>query len=378
MLRAGRGVNGALHSENRGGPLADELLERLRRLLAPRYEVDRRIGAGGMGLVYAGRHVLLDLRVAIKVLRPDLASARAVERFLREPRVLAKLVHPNIVHVYDTSPESAELSYYVMEYLEGEPLDARLERGPLPPKQAARLGREILEALGHAHRRRVIHRDVKPGNIFLVDGRAVLTDWGIAKVYDDPALTGVGHLPGTLAYMAPELLAGAEATPQSDLYALGMVLFQAATGRPWEVGMPLEAVDQAGLPRWYAQAVRRALRWAPDERWRDAAELASALVPRVPAPPPPVLVAGALALLGTPIYLLRCGLFGWCGVAPPAPLVRIEVQGDAPDTGTLACAVAGELDRYLDVRAGCPGERRGAGPPSMVLQGALARRGDSV
>ncbi|MGH7699516.1 MAG: serine/threonine-protein kinase [Gemmatimonadales bacterium] len=153
--------------------MSDELLERLRTLLAPRYEVYHELGRGGMGIVYLGRHVLLDKLVAIKVLDPRLATALGVQRFLREPRMLAKLSHPNIVHVYDTSDDSSELSYYVMEYLEGETLEARIARGKLQQRDVAAIGRDVLAGLQFAQERGIIHRDIKPSNIFLVPARAV-------------------------------------------------------------------------------------------------------------------------------------------------------------------------------------------------------------
>lgn len=155
------------------------LLERLRKTLGPDYEVERELAGGGMGIVFVGRQRRLNRRVAIKVLRPELATAVALERFLAEGRALGALDHPNIVKVYHAGEEEG-LLYFVMEFVEGETLAARLERGPLPPEEVFRLAGDLLAALGAAHARNIIHRDVKPANIFLKPGRAVLGDFGIA------------------------------------------------------------------------------------------------------------------------------------------------------------------------------------------------------
>lgn len=148
------------------------LLERVRDALAPHYVVERELGAGGMGVVFLARDTRLDRMVAIKVLRPELATAVAVERFSREARLLARLHHSTIVRVY-LADDTAGFSYYVMEYVEGETLKTRLEAGPLPPRTVRALGRALLDALGAAHRLEIVHRDVKPANIFLLGDRTL-------------------------------------------------------------------------------------------------------------------------------------------------------------------------------------------------------------
>src|SRR6059036_2129402 len=201
-------------------------LERVRAALAPPgYAVLRELASGGMGIVFLARQLALDRPVAVKVLRPELATAAGAERFLREARTLASLSHPNIVPVHDFG-ESQGIFYYVMDYLQGETVADRLAARRLPPREALKFGRDLLDALETAHRAGVVHRDVKPANVFLLPGRAVLTDFGVAKRVVAPdvtapggatrsegSLTVVGALVGTLDYMPPEQLAGKEITP---------------------------------------------------------------------------------------------------------------------------------------------------------------------
>ncbi|NIR60768.1 MAG: serine/threonine protein kinase, partial [Gammaproteobacteria bacterium] len=204
--------------------MSQSLLERLRKALAGQYEVERELAAGGMGSIFLARDPTLERQVAVKILRPELATARAAERFLREARILASLSHPNVVPVHSAG-EADGLFYYVMDYVEGETLGARLERGALSRDEAAKLGTDLLAALEASHAHGIVHRDVKPANIFLVADRALLGDFGIAKPLDEPGgLTAAGDLVGTPSYMAPEQLEG-EVTPRTDLYAAGMVLY---------------------------------------------------------------------------------------------------------------------------------------------------------
>src|SRR3989454_507832 len=207
------------------------VLERLRAALAPEYDVEREIASGGMGMVFLGRDMALECPVAIKVLRPELATAHAAERFLREARMLASLRHPHIVPVHHVG-QAGEFFYYVMDFLEGETLADRLARGPLGPSEALKLGRDLLDALQEAHERPVVHRDIKPSNVFFVGGRALLVDFGIAKPVSGtsggPAATrrpaaAPAALPPSPAYLAaaagfipPEQAAGAEVTPRAD------------------------------------------------------------------------------------------------------------------------------------------------------------------
>jgi serine/threonine-protein kinase len=254
------------------------VLEKLREALAPQYEVERELASGGMGSVYVGRDRVLDRPVAIKVLHPDIATDRTLERFLSESRTLARLKHPNIVPVYQAG-ETEGFSYYVMECLEGETLADRLERGPLSAAETASIADDILSALEAAHEQGVVHRDVKPANIFLVGPKAVLTDFGIAKQVVEPGdkLTATGYAVGTPAYMAPEQIEGGEITPATDVYAAGMVLYEALTGRRWSRHKPPATADMSGLLARLEGPLRRALEWSPADRWPDAAAFRQAL-----------------------------------------------------------------------------------------------------
>lgn len=246
------------------------LLERVRAALAPEYTVERELARGGMGIVFLGHDVALDRPVAIKVLQPELATAEFAERFIRESRILAKVSHPNVVQVH-TVRDRAGLSCYVMDYLPGETLELRLQRGPLTRTEALDLGTDLLAAISAAHKLNWVHRDIKPGNIFLQDDRAVLTDFGVAgpSGESESGLTGNDRVIGTRAYMAPEQLAGKRATERSDIYATGAVLYEALTGRPWN--------EQSTQPEWsgiqgpVARVLRKALSFRPEERWPSAA-----------------------------------------------------------------------------------------------------------
>jgi serine/threonine protein kinase len=244
------------------------VLERLRSALAPNFSVEGELGSGGMGTVFLGHDLALDRQVAIKVLRPELSTAVAVERFVREAQYLASLNHPNIVPVHLTG-EAGGLAYYVMDYVDGETLDTRLKRGPLSIPEVHALGRDLLSGLAATHRTGVIHRGIKPANIFLVAGRAVLGDFGIARATDGrgEALTAPGQVIGTLAYMAPEQLSGSPVTPRTDLYAVGLVLYQACTGRRLDLLARADEADWSGVPTDLAEVLGTALQRSPDDRW---------------------------------------------------------------------------------------------------------------
>src|SRR4026209_618804 len=204
------------------------VLERLRKALAPDISVEREIATGGMCTVFLGRDERLARAVAIKILRPELSTAVAVERFLREAQYLANLNHPNILPVHFAG-ERDGLVYYVMDYVAGDTLDRRIARGALGLNETISLGQGLLGALAAAHGKGVIHRDIKPSNIFLSDKRPMLGDFGIAHALDstDPALTLPGASVGTPLYMAPEQATGGSVSAASDLYAVGLVLFEA-------------------------------------------------------------------------------------------------------------------------------------------------------
>src|SRR5690349_7785401 len=217
--------------------------ERLTDSLSDRYRFELQpdgtpvlLGRRGTALVYLARDVRHDRQVALKVVHPELAATVEAERFLREIRVVARLSHPHILPLFD-SGQADGLLYYVMPYLKGESLRRRLQRdGRLELPTALRIAREVALALDYAHRNGVIHRDVKPENILLEDGQAVVADFGIAAAVQQPGeeqITEIGHAVGTPSYMSPEQ-AGAEAPldGRSDLYSLGCVLYEMLSGGP--------------------------------------------------------------------------------------------------------------------------------------------------
>ena len=184
----------------------ETLLARLQRAVAGRFTVEHELGRGGMAVVYLGHDLRLNRRVAIKVLEQGDGLIPGVERFLSEIRIVAQLHHPNILPVFD-SGEGESLVYYVMPYVAGGSLQERLEReGPLPIADSVRITREVAEALDHAHRAGIVHRDIKPGNIMLADGVAVVSDFGIARAVEAGSgrLSETGLAVGTPAYMSPE------------------------------------------------------------------------------------------------------------------------------------------------------------------------------
>ncbi len=267
--------------------------------LSGRYELGDRLGSGGMSNVYQATDLTLERTVAVKILAEHLSDdERFVARFRREALAVAKLIHPNIVQVYDTGIDEAR-HYIVMEYVEGRSGAQILQRnGPLEPQIAAEAGVQACAGLDYAHRRGIIHRDVKPGNLMIVGGpvgggpmTVKLTDFGIARALAQTRITQVGSVVGTAAYLAPEQVRGEEATPATDVYALGVVLYQFLTGRlPYEGSTLAElAVRQQNerplppttyndeVPETLGGAVLRALEGDPSRRYASADELAGGL-----------------------------------------------------------------------------------------------------
>lgn len=202
-------------------------------LIADRYRVDHLIGEGGVALVYRGTDETLDRRVAIKVLRPELSDQQdVVARFRREAHAAAKLNHPNVVQIYDTGVDDGRY-YIVMEYLPELNLKEIIKRyAPLPLDKVVEVGTACCEALSYAHRQGIVHRDVKPANVLFTDeGRAKLSDFGIAAAAGEAGLTEDGKVLGSAHYISPEQAQGAPAGPLSDIYSLGVTLYEAMTGR---------------------------------------------------------------------------------------------------------------------------------------------------
>jgi serine/threonine-protein kinase len=267
-----------------------ELFDRLSVALAARYRLERELGQGGMAKVFLAHDLKYDRAVAIKVLRPDLAAEVGPTRFLREIQIAARLHHPHILPLYD-SDQAGELVYYVMPYIEGETLRQRLARErQLPIPEAIQIAREVADALSYAHNAKVVHRDIKPGNILLDSGHALVADFGIARAVDE-AHTTTGHVVGTPAYMSPEQVDGTELDGRSDVYSLGCVLFEMLAGEPPFKGSTITAVianrlanpnpspraSRELVPEALDAAVKKAMAVLPADRYSTAAQFAEAL-----------------------------------------------------------------------------------------------------
>jgi len=332
--------------------MAASLLGRLRAALSGQYDVERELGAGGMGIVFLARDVRLERHVAIKVLLPEHATAASAERFLREARILAKLSHANVVPIH-AAGEADGLFYYVMDYVEGETLAARLKRGPLTEEEVTRLGVELLAALEAAHASEVIHRDIKPGNVFLLGDRVLLGDFGIAKSVseDSPPLTEAGQRVGTPAYMPPEQISG-DVTPRTDIYAVGMLLYEAFTGERWSIATSFEETDTSRFSPRLARALESALAWSPEDRYESAAAFREELLPAGKGKSGKSLVLRAVAV-AVPVLILLVGYFFWPRQPPPVsvsdlavlPVQVIGGDGVSIDGEDLAILVRINLER---------------------------------
>ena len=318
-------------------------IEGLRAALAGRYELERELGAGGMAVVYLARDLRHERQVALKVLRPELGLAAGAERFHREIRLAARLVHPHILPVLD-SGAAADRLWYTMPYIEGESLRARLDREKqLPLDEAVRLTGEIAEALGYAHTQNILHRDIKPENILLSGGHALVADFGIARALGDAGerLTNTGIAIGTPGYMSPEQSSGDHGLDgRSDLYALASVSYEMLAGEPPFTGPTAQAVIarrlslpppslrtiRPSVPAALDAALLRALAPVPADRFATTMDFARALSQSesgafVAAPPVgfrirwPLAAAVALVVVVAAALLLRSREAG-----PPEPI----------------------------------------------------------
>lgn len=269
------------------------------------YEIISAAGAGGMGEVYRAKDTRLDRVVAIKVLPSQLAGdPEKRQRFEREARTISTLSHQHVCSLYDIGHQDG-VDYLVLEYLEGETLEKRLEKGPLPTKEALKYAVELGDALDKAHRQGIIHRDIKPGNIMLTKSGVKLMDFGLAKLKSEAApvadaltemtsgkkLTAEGIILGTFQYMAPEQLEGREADARTDIFAFGEVLYEMVTGTPPFNGRTKTSLIASILssepktmtelapasPASLDRVVKRCLAKDPDERWQNACDLGAEL-----------------------------------------------------------------------------------------------------
>ncbi len=259
-----------------------------------KYELLGELGRGGMGVVYRARQRDLDRIVALKmILSHQFASEEQILRFHAEARAAARLPHPHIIQVFETGQLHGQ-PYFAMELVEGQSLECLLHHQPLSPEKAVAILHPIARAVGHLHKNQLIHRDLKPGNI-LVDasGRPVLTDFGLAKMLagSESHLTNTGAILGTPSYMSPEQAQGLAVGPQTDVYALGAILYECLTGRPpFRAATPLDTIIQVvereptlvrqlnpGIPRNLELICLKCLEKDPQERYATATELADDL-----------------------------------------------------------------------------------------------------
>ena len=342
------------------------------RTLADRYELLGHIARGGMADVYEARDTLLGRRVAVKVLHSQFSSDEAfVKRFRREAQAAANLSHPNIVGIYDWGQEGSTY-FIVMELIEGRSLrDVLREEGPLLPRRAIEISAEVAAALSVAHRSGLVHRDIKPGNMLLAaDGTVKVTDFGIARAWDDSSeLTKTGSVIGTATYFSPEQAQGAPADERSDIYALGVVMYEMLTGRPPFSGENPVAVayqhvsslaaqpsiDNPDVPPDLDGIVMRALDKNPELRYQTADDLRQALliflrgetqptVPSAEAPTQLIQQSPVPPPTATPDEIYR-------QVAPPEP-----ASSQLPFIiTTFALVVALAVGIFLLLRALAPG-----------------------
>ncbi len=400
------------------------LTDALQAGLAERYRIERELGVGGMAVVYLARDLQRDRDVAFKVLRSALSDASSGERFTREIRVAARLVHPNVLPLLDSGATAGHL-WYTMPFVEGESLRDRLKREKqLPLDEAIRLTSEIADALGHAHAQGILHRDIKPENILLAAGHALVADFGIARALGDvnQRLTSTGLALGTPAYMSPEQASGEhDLDGRSDLYALASVSYEMLAGEPPFTGPSAQAViarrlsQQApslrvirpGIPEPVDAALQRALAPIPADRFATTTDFARAL-----SAAPNAIIRGprarshwpmitAAALLVAAFVAMRLGR----QTPPPAAsttdgAIRLAVlpfRLIGPDTAdrylaegiteevTSALANLGGL-RVIDrasaaqyaIDAKIVGMSRGALPVDALIDGVLQKSGDVV
>jgi serine/threonine-protein kinase len=307
-------------------------------LVFGRYRCERVLGEGGMASVYLARDAELERLVALKLLARQLAGDEEFrERFLREARLAARLLHPNIVQVFDAGEDDGR-PYIVMEYVEGETLAELLaRRGKLPAAEAVELALQLCAGLEHAHEHLLVHRDVKPANLLIRgDGVVKIADFGIVHAAESTRLTQIGTVLGTAAYLSPEQAAGKPVTAQADLYSLGAVLYEALTGRlPYELeslaelpglqrrgATPVRELEPA-VPPAVEDAVMGCLARNPDYRPASAAALARQLAGATEAPTRQLPVRGAVAPTRRYESLRGRGPAAWLAAAAIAVLVLV-------------------------------------------------------
>ena len=352
--------------------------------LAP-YRLLREIGRGGMSVVYEALDTRTAQRAALKVLALPFSvtadqRSELVARFRREERAVTGLSHPNIVAIQEIG-ERTGVHYIAMEYLPGESLRARLERGALSLPEAGRVLAQIAAALEAVHGAGIVHRDVKPSNIMLLpDGSAKLLDFGVARHSDDTAITSGGLVVGSPAYLSPEQVRGGTGTAASDIWALGVLLYEMLAGHP-----PFQATDVAavmyqviheppppltGLPPGMAKVVKRALDKTPERRFPSALALADAFAATLPAERPAVIAsqmprsAAAPRWLWAflPVLIVSALVWGLAGRHAPAPAPALSVRNPVP----APAAVPASESASVSVPAAVPAAAVPAAPQKKL------------
>ena len=361
----------------------------------------REIGRGGMGVVYLAHQRSLGRNVAVKLLPPERArSPQVAQRFAAEARKMAQLSHRGIAQVFIVG-EQQGTRYFAMQYLPGGSLESRLRQGPLTVEQAVEVAAQVAEALDYAHAQGLVHRDIKPANImFDADGRAVVTDFGIARAGEDVHLTATGTAIGTPHYMAPEQARGAVLDGRADIYALGVALYEMVCGRPpFDGETPLSiAVQHLGdtptpprvlcpdVPEWLQGIILKALAKDPAHRFATAGEMAQALrthqtvrLTRTPAlqwsgPSPLMITALAAAVVGVVVIL---AVLLWPSktseAPPPAPPAQNVIVQDSPappdeptDTSETTPVPTPEETKAVPPPVSPPGASKSGVPPPVA------------
>jgi serine/threonine-protein kinase len=353
-----------------------------------RYRIVKEVGRGAMGVVYQAEDPNLDLVVALKVLRQDrLANEAFVRRFLSEAKALGRLDHPNIVRVFNVDRDG-DTVYIAMEFIEGESLASLMKQRPFPPESLAEFGATVAEALDSAHRKGIVHRDVKPSNILLkADGRFKITDFGIARIEDPsaPEQTQAGEILGTPAYMSPEQVLSRPVDGRSDLFSLGIILYELATGvRPFG-GEGIHAIFSAithekplevlarnpDFPKALSDVIMKCLRKKPEERYADGRELARALRAAVGRRESSDAAAQRVSpryLVPALLILLILGAAGgtWYYFSSRDTVVRTLPERGKP-TGTVKTALLNVESTPVGARVFIDGTLQGIAPVSLKL-----------
>jgi tetratricopeptide (TPR) repeat protein len=333
-------------------------------VLAGRFRIDGLVGVGGMGVVYRAHDLELDVPLALKLLRPEFARRpEALDRFRRELLLARQVSSPHVVRIHDIGQHEG-LTFITMDYVPGESLERIIERdGPLPPERAVSLLRQLCEGLAAAHARQVVHRDLKPANVLVTpQGEALITDFGVARSLSASGMTQAGVIVGTPEYLSPEQARGEAVDGRSDLYALGLILYEMLSGRlPFAGGTPAESLGQRllrpppplsslrpGLPAWLVALCARLLRPRPSQRLPSAQAVIEAIDRRrVPRDP---LAWRRLAVGAAAVLVLASGI-AWLTQRPPiAPIPEPASPPRLillPAAGALSRAEARALDEHL-------------------------------